>query len=164
MNTIIFHVWDLLQKIKLSRQENLPGGLWSMEPQRVGQDWTHFKCFPRGTSGKEITSQCRRHKRCGFSLWVGKIPWRRKWQPTPIFLPGEFQGQRSLAGCSQSMGLQRAEHDWSDLAPTQEEEAAVCPGSEAPEGMLEPRVLLVTQENVLVSSNMTWKGLLPVLS
>ena len=32
--------------------------------------------------------------------WVGKIPWRREWQPTPVFLPGEFQGQRSLAGYS----------------------------------------------------------------
>ena len=33
-------------------------------------------------------------------LWVGKIPWRRKWQPTPVFLPGESPGQRSLLGCS----------------------------------------------------------------
>ena len=33
-------------------------------------------------------------------LWVGKIPWRRKWQPTPVFLPGESHGQRSLAGYS----------------------------------------------------------------
>ena len=32
--------------------------------------------------------------------WVGKIPWRRKWQPTPVFLPGEFHGQRSLAAYS----------------------------------------------------------------
>ena len=32
-----------------------------------------------------------------FDPWFGKIPWRRKWQPTPVFLPGEFQGQRSLA-------------------------------------------------------------------
>ena len=32
--------------------------------------------------------------------WVGKIPWRRKWQPTPVFLPGEFHGQRTLAGYS----------------------------------------------------------------
>ena len=34
------------------------------------------------------------------SPWVGKVPWRRAWQPTPIFLPGESHGQRSLAGCS----------------------------------------------------------------
>ena len=36
----------------------------------------------------------------GFDPWVGKIPWRRKWQPTPVFLLGEFHGQRSLAGYS----------------------------------------------------------------
>ena len=45
--------------------------------------------FPGGTSGKEPTCQCRRHKRCGFDPWVGKIPWRRERQPTPVFLPGE---------------------------------------------------------------------------
>ena len=43
--------------------------------------------------------------------------WRRKWQPTPVFLPGESQGQQSLVGCIvQSMGSHRVEHDWSDLA------------------------------------------------
>ena len=46
----------------------------------------------------------KRHKRLGFSPWVGKIPWRREWQPTPVFLPGEFHGQRSLVGYS-SWGL-----------------------------------------------------------
>ena len=56
--------------------------------------------FPGGTSGKESTCQCRRCKRYGFNPWVGKIPWRRKWQPTLVFLPGESHGQRSLAGCS----------------------------------------------------------------
>ena len=35
-----------------------------------------------------------------FNPWVGKIPWRRAWQPTPVFLPGESDGQRSLAGYS----------------------------------------------------------------
>ena len=44
--------------------------------------------------------QCRRCKRCGFKLWVGKIPWRRTWKPTPVFLTGEFNGQRSLTGYS----------------------------------------------------------------
>ena len=56
--------------------------------------------FPGGTSSKELTVRCRRHKRCTFHPWVGKIPWRRKWQPTPIFLPGEPHGWRSLAGFS----------------------------------------------------------------
>ena len=36
--------------------------------------------------------------RQGFDPWVGKVPWRRAWQPTPVFLPGESHGQRSLAG------------------------------------------------------------------
>ena len=44
-----------------------------------------------------ICLQCRRHS---FSPWVGKIPWRRAWQPTPVLLPGKSQGQRSLVGCS----------------------------------------------------------------
>ena len=35
-----------------------------------------------------------------FNPWVGKIPWSRKWQPTPVFLPRNFQGQRNLAGYS----------------------------------------------------------------
>ena len=51
-------------------------------------------------SGKRICMQCRRHRRCGFNSWVGKIPWSSKWQPSPVFLPGETHGQRSLAGCS----------------------------------------------------------------
>ena len=54
--------------------------------------------FPGGTSGKESAGQCRRHKRCKFDPWVRKIPWRRAWQPTAVFLPGESHGQRSLAG------------------------------------------------------------------
>ena len=53
--------------------------------------------FPGGTSGKGPACQCRRPKRPGFDPWVGKIPWRRAWQPTPVFLSGESHGQRSLA-------------------------------------------------------------------
>ena len=45
-----------------------------------------------------------------FDLWVRKIPWRREWQPTPVFLPGEFHGQRSLEGYSQ--WGHRVGHDW----------------------------------------------------
>ena len=53
---------------------------------------------PGGTSGKEPPCQCRRWKRLGFNPWVGKIPWRRAWQPIAVFLPGEGHGQRSLTG------------------------------------------------------------------
>ena len=49
-------------------------------------------------SGKEPTCQCRRHERQGFDPWFGKISWRSAWQPTPVFLPGESHGQRSLEG------------------------------------------------------------------
>ena len=56
--------------------------------------------LPRWHSGKESACQCRRRKRHGFDPWVRKIFWRRKWQPTPIFLPGKCHGQRSLVGYS----------------------------------------------------------------
>ena len=42
--------------------------------------------IPRWLSGKESACQCGRHKRPRFSPWIGKIPWRRAWQPTPVFL------------------------------------------------------------------------------
>ena len=54
--------------------------------------------FPRWPSDKESASQWRRPKRCEFSPWAGKIPWRRKWQPTPVFLSGKSHGWRNLVG------------------------------------------------------------------
>ena len=56
--------------------------------------------FPGGASGIEPTCQCKRHKRCRCDPWVRKIPWRKAWQPTALFLSGEPHGQRSLADCS----------------------------------------------------------------
>ena len=58
----------------------------------------------------ESTCQCRRHKWHRFDLWVRKIPWRRKWQPAPVFLPAELHGQGSLKGYS-PWGC-RVGHDW----------------------------------------------------
>ena len=60
--------------------------------------------------GKESVCQCRSLRRCEFDTWVGKIPWRRKWQTAPVFLPGEPQGQMSLAGygtlgCKEQRGM-----------------------------------------------------------
>ena len=50
----------------------------------------YYEGFSHSSGGKEPTCQCRRHKRCRFNPWVGKIPWRRRaWQPTPEFLPAE---------------------------------------------------------------------------
>ena len=59
---------------------------------KVGENLVHKKQpmeapgFPGGASGKEPACQCRRLKTHGFDPWVGKIPWRRKWQPTAVFL------------------------------------------------------------------------------
>ena len=63
------------------------------------RDYNKVPIFPGGSAGKEPTYQSRRHKRLGFNPWVWKIPWRT-WQPTPVFLPGESYGQRSLVGYS----------------------------------------------------------------
>ena len=64
----------------------------------LNKSWILNGGFPGGTSGKEPTCHCRRLKRRRFDPWIRKIPWRRAWQPTPVFLPGESHGQRSLAG------------------------------------------------------------------
>ena len=67
------------------------------------QKSTHYDIFlgfPGGTSVKEPTCQCRRHKKLGFDPCVWKIPWKREWLPTPVFLPGGYHGQRSLMGYS----------------------------------------------------------------
>ena len=65
------------------------------------------KGLPWWLSGRESTCQCRR---LGFNLWVRMIPWRRKWHPTPVFLPGKSHGQRRVGGCS-PWGCKRVEHD-----------------------------------------------------
>ena len=86
-----------------------PGGPQSTGSQS-GHDYSHlankhtrtmFKGLPWCLSGKESTCQC---KRLGFDPWVRKIPWRRKWQPTPVFLPGESHGawQATVHGVAKS--------------------------------------------------------------
>ena len=66
--------------------------------------------LPTWLCGKESACQCRRHKRLGFNPWARKIPWRRKWKPTPVFLPQKSHVQRRLVGCS-PWGC-RVRHDW----------------------------------------------------
>jgi len=56
--------------------------------------------FTGGARGKESASQGRRHKKRGFHPQVGKIPWQREWQPTPVFLPGKSHGQMGVVRCS----------------------------------------------------------------
>ena len=62
--------------------------------------FTYMWNFLGGASGKGPACQCRRHDRWGFDPWVRKIPWRRTWQPIPVFLPGKFHVRRSLADYS----------------------------------------------------------------
>jgi len=62
--------------------------------------------FPGGTNSKESACQCRRCKRHRFDPWVRNTCWRRKWQPTPVFLAGKFHGQMRLVH-----RMQRARHD-----------------------------------------------------
>ena len=59
---------------------------------------TVFLGFPCDSAGKKMCLQCRRP---GFDPWVGKIPWRREWIPTPVFSPGEFHGLYTPWGCKE---------------------------------------------------------------
>ena len=54
----------------------------------------------QGLAVKNLPASAEDIKRLGFDPWVEKIPWRKAWQPTPVFVPGESRGKRSLAGCS----------------------------------------------------------------
>ena len=93
-----------------------------------------YKRLPWWCSGKESTWPCRRPKSHGFDPWVGKIRWRRKWQPTPVFLPGESHGQRSLVGYSpwgwkeSDMTEHACMHSHTCIIMNQELELVKCPG------------------------------------
>ena len=71
--------------------------------------------FPHGTSGKDTACRCREMWE-RFNPWVRKVPCRRTWQPTSVFLPGESNRQTEKPGGLQSKGPQKVGHDWSDLA------------------------------------------------
>ena len=70
--------------------------------------------FPGGTRGKEPACQCRRHRRRSFNPWFRKIPWKRAWKPTQVFLLGKSHGQRSLVGYS-PWGHKRVRHNWARM-------------------------------------------------
>ena len=129
--------WHLFWKVLLGLWVNAchspPSWTWSRAhhvgtfhcyvplPPAPVQPWAGRACLlalhqPGGSSGEEPTCQCRRHKRCWFNPWVGKIPCRRAWPPTPVFLPGESHGQRSLEGYGP--GGRRVGYDCCDLACT----------------------------------------------
>ena len=123
----LLHPWRHFNKVSYHRRW---GGEWELEVKKDQYIMKHlelsfFFCnvfyleqsFPGSMSGKEPVWQCRRLKRCGFHPWIRKLPWRRWWQPTPVFLPGESHGQRRPGGL-QSLGSFRVGHQWGDLAYT----------------------------------------------
>ena len=95
------HSWSLAWKIPMDR------GAWGLQfigLHRVRHDWSDLECththvhFGHGwLSGKESDCQWRRR---GLNPWIRKIHWRRKWQPSPLFLPRKSYGQGSLSGYS----------------------------------------------------------------
>ena len=106
-------IWDSLQISRWIKilcwsantwQSRVAGLLESLEMVSHTQRETGKKLFhqnkglPRWCSGKESACQYRGWKRLRFNPWVRKIAWRRKWQPTPVLLPGKSHGQKSLAG------------------------------------------------------------------
>ena len=92
------NAWDLLPSLPfLPPKKQTSVGIFSDQAGIIQQ---LIGGLPRGFRGKEPTCQYTREKSHGFDLWVRKIPWRRAWLPTRVFLPGESRGQRSLAGYS----------------------------------------------------------------
>ena len=92
--------------------------------------------FPGGAGGKESTCKYRRCERHGFNPWVAKVPWSRKWQPKPVFLPGKFHGQRSLVGYSP---WGRKELDMTEHKHTHRSEEVSPAFSLSPEKVLEQK-------------------------
>ena len=74
---IIIH-WQFLRAV--SRSAGYSWGFWVVI--------VYSGCFPRAQRWR-IRLQCKRHQRPGFDPWLRKVPWRRKWQPSPVFLPGD---------------------------------------------------------------------------
>ena len=107
-------------------------------------------------SGKELACQCRRHR---FDPWVRSIRWRRKWQPSLVFFPGEPHGQRSLVGSS-PWGRKRAEHD---LATKQQLYSLALNRSSGACGLrsvfLHPQLPELREDNSRKSRRQWWKGL-----
>ena len=101
---------------KLWQYWNVAPIFWCFSSQREAT-----RGFPGGTSGEESASQCRRP---WFDPRVWKIPWRRAWQATPVFLPGESHRQRSLAGSSRQ--CRRVGHNWAHTHDPLKGEYYVC--------------------------------------
>ena len=97
---------------------------------------------------KNLSAKAGDGKTQGFEPWVGKIPWRRKQQPTPVFLPGKSHWTEEPLGL-ESTGSQRVRHNSSDLACTQRELESICHNS---------RVYTLPCSTILCAAYKTWQG------
>ena len=111
-------VWDQWQSIRLPLPLSFDYDLLRLsrlsDTFANSHTWNLRKKYPLiliqlGFPGGAVVRICLQCRRCRFDSWVGKIPRSRKWQPTPVFLPGKLNGQRSL---SKSIGLQKVGLDW----------------------------------------------------
>ena len=104
--------WDQLpSKKKKKKKKTKSHHMYKVQIFSFIEIYNERRGLPGGTC-KELACQCRRHERHKFDPRVRKIPWRRARQTTPVFLPGESHGQRSLPGYRS----QRVGHNWSNLA------------------------------------------------
>ena len=89
---------------------HLPSWIWEALYAKwlFGKSTEEFDLRQGGSVVKKAC-QCRRHRRCGFDPWVRKIVWRRKWQPTPVFLTSKFHGQRGLAMVTGFLGVAKSQ-------------------------------------------------------
>ena len=78
---------------------------------RTASDTTEATQQQQQQSVKNPPAKCRRYRRLWFDPWVGKIPWRRKWQPTPVFFSWKSHGQRSMVGYSS-----RGRKSWTQIS------------------------------------------------
>ena len=112
--TIALTIWIFISKVMSLLFKMLSRFVIAFLPRRKhlsGFNVVLSKGFPRWCRGEESTCQCRRHKRLRFHPSVRRILWRRKWQLTPIFLPGKSYELRNLVGCS-PWGCKRGSYNW----------------------------------------------------
>ena len=93
----------------------------------------------------QMVKVCLQRERPGFNPWVGKIPWRRKWQPTRVFLPGESKGWRNLAGYS-PWGHKES-HNWATSLSLSF--SFICKAMTLSNSFKKPNLLLISQQTEL---------------
>ena len=93
-------------EFRLNRQRQLHRGVLLSSPESQGYlqeaqlgRWEKGALAPLPKGASQVEAICQRRK-CGLDPWVRKMPWKRKWQPPPVFLPEECHGQRSAVGYS----------------------------------------------------------------